>query len=143
VKRRGFLGFLGGAAVAGPSAAKSIVASAPTTLGGHAALGVGLMAAPEPDAPGNLSGVGAAFRKMDRLAQIKRWISGEEEPEEDIYDVARVRQLMVDQRVNALHSVSGAARMRIARREMSKIERDKQKKYWWREMLHLEKGDSL
>jgi hypothetical protein len=138
MKRRGFLGLI---AVAGPAAAKSAISVSAHSLSGPGSLAIGAGSLGMPDAPGNLTSAGSLFRKMDRAAQIKRWISGEEEPEEDFYDVARVRQLMAEQHVNALHSISSAAKVRIARREMTKHEREKLRKYWWKELLRLEGGD--
>ena len=79
--RRKFFGLLGGAAVAGPAAAKSAVAQLPTGLFGAGAIGP---SGPAPQYMGDV-GLQATSGKswhLDEIARLKRFLSGDPTDEE-------------------------------------------------------------
>lgn len=116
MKRRGFFGFMGGAAVAGPQLAMTAVAELPAGLGnttqgmigGHGALAVPV-------------DVSDKSWKLKEIANLKRLLSGglTEEEQEDrkrrrLYQQERV----INQSVACLVSVSGVRKLEIYRDRM-------------------------
>ena len=137
MKRRGFLSLLGGAAVAGPAAAKNVVATSALgsgNLAGALALrggGFGLPAA------STGSGV---FSTYERMAKIKRLLSGEEAEERDPYSLASRRRVYAEHEVNALQSVSMPAKLQMLARKTDEIEAEQRRGYWLLELMNLERG---
>lgn len=135
MKRRGFLGFLGGAAVAGPAAAKNVI-STPALGSGNLASGMALGSYGSlAEAPSR--GVFSAF---DRISKLKKLISGEETDERDPYDIASRRRIYAEHEVNALHSMSMPAKLRMLSRKMDVIETERKRGYWLLELMNLERG---
>jgi hypothetical protein len=118
MKRRGFLGFMGGAAVAGPTAAKSVVGELPKSLG----IGVPY---------GSMSGYGSTAVcsssegdwRLGEVARLKRILSGDltdEEKENRRRSRLYRQEAIISQNVTSLVSVSSVARMRIYHRDMER-----------------------
>lgn len=140
MKRRGFLGFLGGAAVAGPAAAKSIVTEAlPVTNGGNLLGALTAHSYGSYGSPISATQSGGLFSNIDRAMKLKRLLSGEEEDEPDTHEVHQVKRVMVEHGINVLRSVSSSQKVRIMHREAMRIERERMRAYWMRELLGLEK----
>jgi hypothetical protein len=135
MKRRGFLGILGGAAVAGPAAAKNVIS---TTALGSGNLAEGMSMVGRGLAPSTTWSV--TVSAFDRMAKLKRLLSGEETQEPDPYSIANRRRLHAEHSVNALHSVSMAAKLKILAREVDKIEAEQRRGYWLLELMNLERG---
>lgn len=139
MKRRGFLGIVGGAAVAGPSIAKEVVASLPaglvapsvpmTTLGYSS--GKGLVCTTEPGSEHSW--------RLQEIAEIKRFLTGElsdEEKESRNRQRLYRREQVINQNVACLQSVSGSRKLAIYGRrmelhgeEMERVERQ-QRLHW-------------
>lgn len=118
MRRRGFLGFMGGAAVAGPSIAKQAVAQMPSGLGSAALPG-------PPMGYGSIGqGVSIASDKswaMKEIADIKRFLTGElTDEEKESRDRARLyrREQIINQNVACLASVSGSRKLAIYSRRI-------------------------
>lgn len=122
MKRRGFLGIIGGAAVAGPSIAKDVVASLPTGL---------TTASPPMASMGYFSGQGLAKAattigsenswRLQEIAEIKRFLTGEltdEEKESRNRQRLYRREQVINQNVACLQSVSGSRKLAIYGRRM-------------------------
>jgi len=136
VNRRKLLGFIAGGAVAGPAAAKSIVAELPKGLSG------GMMPFPGGGVYagyGNLVGPtdpGSGDWRLREIADIKRWLSGEltdEEKEREQRRRMHTLQNSITQNVAGLRSVSGLHKMRMFDGQMhalnDRIERSERKGY--------------
>jgi len=121
MKRRGFLGFVGGAAVAGPTVAKNAVAQLPSGLGFSAgAIGYGSNAIP----PTGLSG---GDWRLEEIARLKRFITGEltdEEKQEERAGMLRSHESLISQHAASLVSVSPVRKISIFNREMRKLSRE-------------------
>jgi len=136
MKRRGFLGLIGGAAVAGPAAAKNAIAT--SALGsGNLAGALALRGGGDP--PGVSSGLGV-FSTYERMAKIKRLLSGEETEERDPYSLANRRRVYAEHQVNALQSVSMPAKLQMLARKTDEIEAEQRRGYWLLELMNLERG---
>lgn len=121
MKRRGFLGIMGGAAVAGPAVAKNAVKALPVSLNG-AGLG------PVPYWGGDTAKATTAGHQVDwRLGEIerlKRLIAGEltdEEREEKRTQRLYALEPIVTQNVMSLHSVSAGRKVVMYRERMTAI----------------------
>ena len=139
MKRRGFLGLLGGAAVAGPAAAKNAVTQV-MPLSGAGNL-VGALTAHSYDGgpvPTQLGSGGSLLANFDRAMKLKRLISGEEQMEVEPYEAAQVKRVITEHDIHALRSISAPHKVRIMHREAMKLERERQKSYWIKELLGLE-----
>lgn len=132
MKRRGFLAFLGGAAVAGPGAAKNVTTKAfPIT---EAQIAGNLIAQSGPS-----YGQLGIFNKFDRMMKLKRLIAGEEQEDTNPFSSAHARQIKAEHAVNALHSVSHSQKINILQRRVKEIEAERNKAAWLAELLGLEK----
>lgn len=143
MKRRGFLGFIGGAVAAGPATAKAVVAELPKGLG---AIG------PMPPMGGyygnTLSqavGDGGDWR-LKEIASLKRFLSGELTDEEKEQEKRRRLNFVynsINQNVAGLHSVSGVHKMRMFDEQMfrlnARIERSERKGYLSRLLKEVSK----
>lgn len=111
MQRRKFLGFLGGAAVAGPQIAQSAVAQLPSGLGA----GIGMNPMP-PSYGGTAAAVGDGGWKLKEIANIKRLLSGQmsdEEKEDRRRQRMYQRERIISQDVACLVSVSGVRKLHI------------------------------
>jgi len=132
MKRRGFLGLLGGAAVAGPAAAKNVIAqAAPLSSAGSLMESLAVNSYGMPCKPK------AMFSSLDRIEKLKRLISGDEEPEFDLYETNSVRRVGIENAVQSLHSVSPVHKIAILRREAERMERERREANWARELKQL------
>ena len=111
MKRRGFLGFMGGAAVAGPAVAKQAVAQLPPGLG------ISGMPMPSYGYPADANSVGPdPTWKLKQIADIRRFLSGDltdEEKEDRKRQRLYRREQVINQNVACLHSVSGSRKLAI------------------------------
>lgn len=133
MKRRGFLGFIGGAAAAGPSVARAAIAELPKGIGAASGFGV-------PTTSGY--GLSQAANSIDgdwRLKEIlnlRRILSGEMTEEEKEQDKRRrlySLQNTINQNVAGLQSVSGVHKLRMyddqTHRLNQRIQRSETKSY--------------
>lgn len=136
MKRRGFLGFMGGAAIAGPSVAKKVVAELPVGMPYVHSLGQGVGAYGQKDASSSLSN---RDWRLNEIAQIKRLLSGEltdDEKEERQRQRLWRREQVINQNVACLQSVSGSRKMSIYGERMARHQEDidrshrQQRLYW-------------
>lgn len=130
MKRRGFFGFLGGAAAAGPAAIASAAAPA------QAHLSDATMWMNYGDANMGVMG-SSAMSTANQAARLRRLISGEEK-ENDPFGEAGNFRLFAQERMETLRSISKASKMRILARELAKIDGEAQKQAWWQQLLGLE-----
>lgn len=119
MKRRGFLGFIGGAAVAGPSAAKKVVTKLPSGLGlsNVASIGMGY---------GSPQSSGGDWR-IEEVARLKRFLTGElteDERQEERANLLRTRENLISQHAASLVSVAAVRKIDIFNREMRKLNRE-------------------
>lgn len=138
MKRRGFLGALGGAAVAGPSVAKNALAQLPTGLGqnvlGYGSIGNSVEACTKQSGDWELS----------QIERLRRLISGQktdEEREEDALTRRENRNNIIGQGIASLRSVSGTAKLDMYERKMREIREQRQQYYWGRELADYLKRD--
>lgn len=140
MKRRGFLGFIGGAAIAGPSVAANAVKTLPNGFGGIAAqLGGGTYAYTGKD-PTPTTSAGFFDWRTDEIVRLKRLISGEmtdEEREEKRHEALYALEPIVTQNVMALHSVSAHRKVSIFNRRMATVREDIERFYNRRRLLDL------
>ncbi|QIG76692.1 hypothetical protein EVC28_068 [Rhizobium phage RHph_I1_23] len=120
MKRRGFLGIIGGAAVAGPRVAKEVVSKLPVGLG-DATLGVppfggygsqGLAEA----VPSNSSW------RLTEIANLRKIITGEmtdQEKEDQRRQKMYAQQNIISQSVASLVSVSGVRKLEMYQERMA------------------------
>lgn len=124
MKRRGFLGIIGGAAVAGPAAAKNIIKTRPDSIGST----LGILR--EGPSMGAIATAGNGIDRDWRLGEIerlRRFISGgesEEEKEAKRQQRLHAMEPIVSQNVMCLQSVSAATQVRMHRRRMDEIYRE-------------------
>lgn len=140
MKRRGFLGIVGGAAVAGPSIAKEVVASLPTGLGSASIPmpSMGYFSQQGLSAAATTIGSEHSWR-LREIAEIKRFLTGEltdEEKESRNRQRLYRREQVINQNVACLQSVSGSRKLAIYGRrmelhgeEMERVERQ-QRLHW-------------
>lgn len=120
MKRRGFLGFIGGAAVAVPAAAKNAVTKLPGGLG-----------------LSNIAGMGAGYGgaipsnsgdwRIEEIARLKRFLTGElteDEKQEERAHLLRTRENLISQHAASLVSVAAVRKIDIFNREMRKLNRE-------------------
>lgn len=118
MKRRGFFGIVGGAAIAGPSIAKEVVSQLPSGLGNASIpmppmgyLGQGIVN----------STADSGSWKLAEIASIKRFLTGEltdEEKEGRNRQRLYRREQVINQNVACLQSVSGSRKLAIYGRRM-------------------------
>lgn len=125
MKRRGFLGFMGGAAAAGPSVAKAAVAEMPK--------GLGAAFSHNPGAPlGGLSqgirdtasSIGGSWR-IKEIASLRRVLLGDltdEEKEQRKRSRLYAHQSVVQQNIAGLVSVSGVRKMEMYGDQMARLD---------------------
>lgn len=132
MKRRGFLGFLGGAVAVGPATAKAAVAELPKGLGA-----IGPMP-PMGGFYGNTisQAVDGGDWRLKEIASLKRFLSGELTDEEKEQEKRRRLNFVynsINQNVAGLQSVSGVHKMRMFDEQMcrlnARIERSERKGY--------------
>ncbi len=118
--RRKFFGLLGGAAVAGPAAAKNVVAHLPTGIVGQDLLG--------PMSPAPLYGGEVAMKSsswdLDEIARLKRFLSGgltEEEKEERRRNRLHRRQQFISNHWAGMQSVAGWRKLELYHRDMDRV----------------------
>lgn len=108
MKRRAFLGFLGGGAVAGPKLAASIGEQVALS-GGSPAFGWGMGTLPVPASTSD------GDWRVSRIAQIRRWFA--RSGEEDAKERRQLRQYQVEAlerfRLDSLRSVSAQHKMQM------------------------------
>lgn len=119
MKRRGFLGFLGGAAAAGPVMAKTAIAEMPKSIGmvAHPPIGGPLSQAVS-------STAGGGDWRLSEIANLKRIISGdlnEEEKEQMRREHMYTMEAIVDQNIAVLVSVSGPKKLAMRRDRMREL----------------------
>jgi len=120
MKRRGFLGFLGGAAAAGPAMARNAVASMPSGLG---VAGSGLSWGSDAEVAPSCASTDGDWR-LSEIARLKRVISGEknkDEAEQDRINAMHRREVIISQHTAGLVSVSGVSKLRIFHRDMQRL----------------------
>lgn len=121
MKRRGFLGILGGAAVAGPDVAKGAVAKLPGAMIGDAQL-IDYGRAP-PTTVGMSLGKASNF---DYVAELKRQIAGEltdAEKEDAKRSALLAKRVIKEHDIALLVSVSGSHKLRMHYRMEQKVMR--------------------
>ncbi|WP_085033915.1 hypothetical protein [Ensifer aridi] len=118
--RRKFFGLMGGAAVAGPAVAKQAIAQLPQGLGmaidAHSRLG-------GPQEANGICGHDKDWR-LSRIAQLRRFISGDltdEEKEELRRRKMHSRQSIISQEVASLVSVSGVRKLDIYNERLHRL----------------------
>lgn len=117
MKRRGFLGFLGGAAAAGPSVAKAAPKS------------IGMVAYPPSygiSAANQAIGGGSDWR-IGEIANLRRILTGdmtEEEKEQDRRERMYAMESIIDQNVAVLVSVSGPHKLAMRRDRVRKLHKE-------------------
>lgn len=125
MKRRGFLGIIGGAAVAGPSAAKAVVAKMPVGIVDASAT---LLPSVGYSGSGHGQSVGLDRSwKLSEIANIKRFLGGElsdEEKEQRKRQKMYNRQSIINQRIAGLVSVSGVYKFDMYNREIAEMNED-------------------
>lgn len=135
--RRKFFGLMGGAAVAGPAAAKSVVEPL-VSAGGP----------PVPPVPSGYYGLantaGAAQSKASRIAELVKRLSGFRSNE----DIERERAGRLDNAANmfryevdALRSVSARHKMSMIRAKYDAVAAVRQR-YWWESELNELRGEN-
>ena len=120
MKRRGFLGFMGGAAVAGPAVAKNVVAELPNGLldgkiGFASGLAQGYPVATKCEDQGEW--------RIKEIANLKRLMTGEltdDEKEERRRTRLYNRQTIISHGVACLVSVSGVHKLRMNEERMER-----------------------
>jgi hypothetical protein len=138
MKRRGFLGLLGGAAVAGPAAAKNTIA---TSALGSGNLASGLALRGGSYGLDNAANAGSGmFSAFERVTKLKRLLSGEEMEQRDPYSHASRRRIYAEHQLSALHSVSMPMKLQILARKTDEIEAEQRRGYWLLELMNLERG---
>lgn len=126
--RRNFLGFLGGAATAGPAVAKQAIAAMPVGMGE-------LNLSALPDARNMFSSEGSACQtvstgkdwRFDEIARLKRWISGDIDESERQDRERRMmgdRHSMISQHVAGLVSVSPARKVDIYTKQLRRSQQE-------------------
>jgi hypothetical protein len=114
MKRRGFLGIMGGAVVAGPGAAKqAVTAASRASTGGVASLGNGL-SPPMGIISGARDGVTGTHKSwlLERVAELRRMISGDltDEEIEERRVSNEMRKVKFEIEVSGLRSMSETAK---------------------------------
>ncbi len=123
MKRRGFLGFIGGAAVVGPSAVKNTVAQMPSGLGLPMSGDIRGYGGSVPTA----AGIGSGDWRLEEIARLKRFITGEltdAERESERVNLIRSRETLINQHAAALVSVSAVSKIAIFNRDMRRLHRE-------------------
>ncbi|NTJ63515.1 hypothetical protein G6M50_38215 [Agrobacterium rhizogenes] len=121
--RRKFFGLLGGAAVAGPTAAKNAVANLPTGLFGLSAIGP---SGPAPAYQGETATLSPSTGSwhIDEVARLKRFLSGDltdEEKEERRRSRLYSRQQALSNHWGGMQSVAGWRKLELYNRDMELV----------------------
>ena len=138
MKRRSFLGLLGGGAMAGPSAAKSALSSVtPTTLTGAMELGM-------PTSYGRVAQYGVGCKPFDRIADIRRRLMGEKTRSEQYEDDESrdIRSTMISLETSSLRSMAESAKFRRVRERQHRWQIERRRKWWEVELEDLLKQDT-
>jgi hypothetical protein len=138
MKRRGFLSLIGVGAVAGPGIAKNALTEV-RPLTGYALMNDMPIGIPG-DAGSAPKGMFSAF---DRIAKLKRLISGEEQEAatDDPWRWSFQKKLSAEHNIHALGSVSTVSKLRILSTASKKIEQEERRKHWLQELMHLTEGE--
>lgn len=144
MKRRGFLGFMGGAAVAAPAVAKTAIAELPKGLG-SVSMGVGVPSMGYGGGP--VDSVGGNWR-LKEIANLKRILTGdltEDEKEQRKRERMYARQQSISHGVAVLVSVSGAHKLNMyanrIERHKDRIRRSETKGYLARLLRQESEGN--
>ncbi|MBB3411232.1 hypothetical protein FHT87_005185 [Rhizobium sp. BK316] len=140
MKRRGFLGFIGGAAIAGPQAAKTAVKSLPSGMNVGGLMAVQPWGTPVSDAS---CIKGSGDWRLDEIARLKRLISGQlsdDEIEEKRQQKLHRLDPIVSQNVMALHSVAAHRKLAIYSERMTLIQEEINMLYHKRSLRDLLKA---
>ena len=127
MKRRGFLGFIGGAAVAGPQVAKNVIKTMPSGIGPQLGLVGGYAGNTVSAAKDGYSGSISKDWRLDEIERLRRFISGEEtdaEREEKRQQRLHLLEPIVSQNVMGLRSVSPGTQVRMHRKRMEAVNRE-------------------
>ncbi len=121
--RRKFFGLLGGAAVAGPAAAKNAVASLPMGLFGVGSIGP---SGPAPQYAGDIGGSLATKGSwhLDEIARLKRFLAGDltdEEKEERRRQRLYSRQQTISHHWAGMQSVAGWRKIELYHRDVERV----------------------
>lgn len=121
MKRRGFLGIIGGAALAGPKVAKEAVAKLPVGLGdaAMAAAPYGGYASPGLNA---VTDAPSGSWRLTEIANLRKIITGEmtdAEKEDQRRQKMYAQQNIISQSVAALVSVSGVRKLEMYQERMA------------------------
>lgn len=121
MKRRGFLGFIGGAAAAGPSVARAAIAEMPK--------GLGTVASPPMHglSQGVCEGSSGGDWRIREIADLKRILSGDltdEEKEQRRRERMYALEAIVDQNVAVLISVSGPQKLTMRRDRVRRLQEE-------------------
>jgi hypothetical protein len=139
MNRRGFLGFLGAGAVAGPSIAQTV---AKTAITGSSPIMSTAGVISDLDMPYPSLGYATKgynpIEAIKRAGELKALISGETEPEEDQYSIRRRRRYLSEHNINALGSISKTQKMRMVMNFLKAAEREEMRSNWMSELLGLE-----
>lgn len=122
MKRRAFFGFAGGAVASGPSVAKAVLSEMPKGLGISGGAYIG-----GPVSAGVASSAPVGDWRLDEIARLKRFISGEltdEEKEQDRIEKLHRQEVIISQHAASLVSVSGVQKIGIFNRNMAKVQRE-------------------
>jgi len=138
MKRRGFLGLLGGAAVAGPKVAADVGQSLTSrALGQQGLASYGWKAYSGYDTttaedPGDW--------RPSRIAEIKKMLLGvdSEDDKRDFYEKANLRNMTAEKDIMALHSVSNTSKIRMFSAKQRKFQREQQRRSLLDELFNLE-----
>lgn len=123
MKRRGFLGFLGGAVAAGPSVAKTAVAELPKGIASSGYISNSLGACAPSSYPYEPS---SGDWRVKEIANLRRLISGdltEEEKEQERRSRLYRTRNTISQNVAGLHSVSGVHKLRMYDEQMGRLQK--------------------
>ncbi len=131
MKRRAFLGFLGGAAASGPTLAKGIAAEAAS--GGASLYGGSVQCAPASDGAWRLS----------RIKELKSLLAGKNpQIEKDRREHLRHSLDSIERyRLDGLHSLSPAHKYRMLSRFQLQREQERRREWWQDELDSFLSGD--
>lgn len=141
--RRKFFGFMGGAAVAGPAAAKSLAAP---IAGGGISGGMGFAGIAAATSSAKSASVDPIY-VMKRISELRDRIAGKRtkrELESDRLERIAGRNQAVRHQIDSLRSVSMQHKSRMAQEVSDRLDFERQK-YWWQNeidnLLGLGDGD--
>lgn len=124
MKRRGFLGIIGGAAIAGPKVAQNVVAKLPVGLG-DATLGVPPFGGYGSQGIATSAASDSSWR-LTEIANLRKIITGEltdQEKEDQRRQKMYSQQNIISQSVASLVSVSGVRKLEMYQERMAEHSR--------------------